>query len=333
MQAKWYRQADDKLVCELCPRQCVISADQTGFCRARRNRDGRLIAENYGACTSCALDPIEKKPLYHFYPGGQIFSIGSWGCNFTCRFCQNWTIAQQQAPSRFLPPEAAVATALQFAAKPNYKNIGIAYTYSEPGVWYEYMLDTARLARVRGLKNVMVTNGFIAPAPLAELLPYLDAVNIDVKGFSEDFYRQMCAGSLADVKHTVERAAASCHTEITTLVIAGHNDDPSEIRELARWLAAINPDIPLHLSRYFPAYKMDEPPTDIRILQNAGEIAREHLRYVYLGNVGGYESRTCCPECGQIVLDRFRRRSLLQQGKLCPQCGTAIAITGEVLFA
>ncbi|EGO65310.1 AmmeMemoRadiSam system radical SAM enzyme [Acetonema longum] len=298
------------------------------FCRVRRNRDGQLVAENYGACTFCAMDPIEKKPLYHFYPGSRIFSIGSWGCNFTCHFCQNWTIAQQQAPSTFLSPEAVVDAALRYQPE----NIGIAYTYSEPGVWYEYLLDTARLARLRGLKNVMVTNGFIEQPPLIELLPNLDAMNIDVKGFSEGFYRQMCGGSLVDVKRTVEKAAASCHTEITTLVIAGHNDDPSEIRELARWLAAINPDIPLHLSRYFPAYKMDQPPTDIRILQNAGEIAREHLRYVYLGNVGGYESHTCCPECGQIVLDRFRRRSLLQQGKMCPHCGTAIAITGEVLF-
>lgn len=328
MQAKWYRKVDDKLICELCPRRCLIGPGQTGFCRVRRNRDGRLVAENYGACTSCALDPIEKKPLYHFYPGSRIFSIGSWGCNFTCRFCQNWTIAQQQAPSTFLSPEAAVDTALQYRPE----NIGIAYTYSEPGVWYEYMLDTARLARLRGLKNVMVTNGFISQPPLDELLPYLDAMNIDVKGFSEDFYRQMCSGSLADVKRTVEKAAASCHVEITTLVMGGHNDDPAEIRELARWLAAINPDIPLHLSRYFPAWEMDEPPTDIRILQDAKEIARDYLRYVYLGNVGGYDS-TCCPECGRTLLDRFRRCSLLQPGKLCPWCGTEIAITGEVLFA
>ena len=279
-EALFYSKHEKGLLCSLCPKGCLIPENGTGFCRTRHNIGGTLYAANYGACTSYALDPIEKKPLYHFYPGSYILSIGTWGCNFACQFCQNWQIAQGEPQFQELSPEDVVAAA-QEAAPPN---IGIAYTYSEPTVWYEFIFDTAHLAREAGLKNVLVTNGYISPQPLADLLPYIDAMNIDVKAFNEEFYHKICAGSLAEVKATVEMAARHCHVEITTLLVPGLNDDMREIEALASWLAAINPTIPLHLSRYFPRYKMDIPPTPRATMEKAKEAARRHLQYVYLGN-------------------------------------------------
>lgn len=315
------------VVCRLCPKECVITEGASGFCRVRNNVGGRLYTRNYAACSSYALDPIEKKPLYHFYPGSYIFSVGTWGCNFACRFCQNWQIAQDEPDTRELTPAKAVDTA---AGEP--RNIGLAYTYSEPGVWYEFVLDTARLARERGLKNVLVTNGFINPQPLAELLPYIDALNIDVKAFNEKFYQEICAGRLAEVKRTVEQAAAASHVEVTCLVVPGLNDDPGELEALAAWLAGLSRDIPLHFSRYFPNYRLNTPPTPVATLETAMEAARRHLNYVYIGNVGAEGVNTHCPECGELVIDRLRRQSRLSGNKKCPQCGSAIAIVGSVSY-
>ena len=280
-EALYYSKHEKGLLCSLCPKNCLIKDQETGFCRTRRNVGGTLYAANYGACTSYALDPIEKKPLYHFYPGSYILSIGTWGCNFSCQFCQNWQIAQAEAEFQELSPEDVVEAAKEAGPR----NIGIAYTYSEPAVWYEFVFDTARLARGAGLKNVLVTNGYISHEPLAELLPYIDAMNIDVKAFNEDFYHKICAGSLAEVKGTVEQAARHCHVEITTLLVPGLNDDPEEIEALSAWLASISPAIPLHLSRYFPRYKLDIPPTPLATMEKARDAARHHLQYVYLGNV------------------------------------------------
>lgn len=325
-EASYYHIESDTIRCELCPKRCVIRPGQSGFCRARVHRDGKLYAQNYGACTSYALDPIEKKPLYHFYPGGRVFSIGSWGCNFHCRFCQNWNIAQANPAATRLLPEQAVALA------GNSGGIGIAYTYSEPNVWYEFVLDTAQTARQAGLKNVMVTNGFINQAPLDRLLDVLDAVNIDVKAFTETFYEKMCSGTLASVKETVLRAAACCHVEVTTLIIPGWNDSWQEIASLAAWLASVNPNIPLHLSRYFPNYQLDIPPTPLTTMRGAHQAAREYLRYVYLGNMGFEEVNTYCPDCGSLLIDRLNASSSLTEEKQCPKCGQAIPIIGEVLY-
>jgi pyruvate formate lyase activating enzyme len=327
-EALHYTAHDRGLACRLCPKECVIGEGKTGFCRVRRNVGGKLYTENYGACSSYSLDPMEKKPLYHFYPGSYIFSIGTWGCNFSCRFCQNWQIAQEEPDTVELTP----ARAVEMAAGTGRRNIGIAYTYSEPSVWYEYVLDTAKMAAERGLKNVLVTNGFINPEPLAQLLPYIDAFNIDVKAFNERFYQEVCAGRLADVKRTVEMAAAAAHVEITCLVVPGLNDEPSELAGLSQWLGGISKNIPLHFSRYFPNYKMDAPPTPVTTLELAYETARRHLNYVYLGNVGTEGVNTHCPGCGLLVVDRLRGCSNLTDNKKCPRCGSDIYIIGDLAF-
>ncbi len=327
-EALYYEPHERGVACTLCPKGCVIGEGLAGFCRARRNVGGRLFAANYGACSSYALDPIEKKPLYHFYPGSYIFSVGTWGCNFACSFCQNWQIAQDEPDTVAMTPEKAVAT----AAGAGRGNIGVAFTYSEPSVWYEFVFDTARLARNAGLKNVLVTNGFINPRPLAGLLPYIDALNIDVKAFNDKFYREICAGSLAAVKRTVELAAAHAHVEVTCLVVPGLNDDAAELEALAAWLAGISRDIPLHFSRYFPNYKLTAPPTPVATLERARETARRHLNYVYIGNVGNAGADTRCPVCDLVVIDRLRRASVLGADKKCPRCGRGIAVAGEISF-
>ncbi|KAF1856016.1 hypothetical protein Lal_00003804 [Lupinus albus] len=239
-EAHYYKNNGQGVTCLLCPKTCSIAEGETGFCRTRQNSGGKLYVLNYAACSACALDPIEKKPLYHFYPGRQILSLGTWGCNFSCQFCQNWRIAHEQPETKTLSPQAAVGMAQEAGSG----NIGLAFTYSEPGVWYEYVLDTARLAHEKGLKNVLVTNGFINKQPLRKLLPYIDAMNIDVKAFSDEYYQQVCAGRLDNVKHTVEMASLYCHVEITTLLVPGLNDSKDEIKALAKWLNGVDSTIP-----------------------------------------------------------------------------------------
>jgi len=320
----------EALECLLCPRRCVIAEGRTGFCRVRRNVKGELVAVNYGALSSHALDPIEKKPLYHFFPGSAIMSLGTWGCNLACRFCQNWQIAHGEPRVVELSPAAAAAAALEL--KPQ-NNIGIAYTYSEPSVWFEFVRDTAPLVRKAGMKNVLVTNGFIEREPLEEILPLIDAMNIDVKAFTEHFYREICGGGrLEDVKRTVENAAARCHVEVTTLIIPGLNDSAAEIAALARWLAGVRRDIPLHFSRYFPNYKLNLPPTPVATLMAAKETAAAFLDYVYIGNVGAADNNTYCPACGALVIDRLYGLSRLTEEKKCPECGAPINIAGTVMF-
>ncbi|MBP2664015.1 MAG: AmmeMemoRadiSam system radical enzyme [Firmicutes bacterium] len=327
-EALHYEQQGQVALCQLCPKKCTITEGRTGFCRVRQNTGGKLYSINYAQATAQALDPIEKKPLYHFYPGSAILSLGTWGCNFACQFCQNWQIAQAQPHTTLLEPQAAAALASQLVIQ---GNIGIAYTYSEPSVWYEYILDTAKLIQAAGLTNILVSNGFINEQPLQELLPYIGAMNIDVKAFTNEFYQKVCAGELAHVKRTVEQAARQCHVEITTLIIPGLNDSVAEIASLAKWLAGISADIPLHLSRYFPNHKMDAPPTPVKTLEAAYETAREYLNYVYLGNVGGNATNTYCPQCGHKVIDRLSGYSQLAgPGKNCPQCGRSIPIKGEI---
>ena len=328
-EAMYYQLHGQSVICSLCPKKCVIAEGRTGFCRVRKNIGNKLYTGNYAACSSCALDPIEKKPLYHFYPGSLILSLGTWGCNFSCTFCQNWQIAQASPSTRSVMPEQAVEMAKQYVSK---GNIGIAYTYSEPSVWYEYVLDTAVAAGCAGLKNVLVTNGFINPEPLLALLPYIDALNIDVKAFNNEFYNTVCAGGLESVKQTVELAASKCHVEITTLLVPGFNDDKNEIDKLSQWLAGINPNIPLHFSRYFPNYKMDVPPTPESTMKRAQQIASQYLNYVYLGNVSGDDGNTYCPQCHHVVIDRSRYHSYLDNHNNCPQCGSTINIIGEVSF-
>jgi pyruvate formate lyase activating enzyme len=274
---------DSKVHCSLCPHNCIIKPGNLGVCRARKNIDGELYSLNYARIASISLDRIEKKPLYRFHPGTVIMSAGTFGCNLKCSFCQNWSIAHRDAETIEVPPETLVAKALETMKD---GNIGIAYTYNEPSIWFEYVYDTSRLAREKGLYNVLVTNGFIGREPLELLLPYIDAMNIDVKAFTASFYEGICKGTLKNVMETVEAAAGRCHVEVTTLVIPGLNDSMEEIEKLSEWLAGISPEITLHLSRFFPNYKMnDRPPTPVETLEKARETALKKLKYVYTGNV------------------------------------------------
>lgn len=269
--------------CKLCFHHCALAEGQTGLCRARANRDGRIVPLNYGRLTSLALDPIEKKPLRRFHPGSLILSAGSFGCNLRCPFCQNAEIsmAGTEFPTHDYAPEALTQLALQLRPR---GNIGVAYTYNEPLVGYEYVRDCAALVHGAGMVNVLVTNGTIEAAPWSELLPLIDAVNIDLKGFTEGWYRSL-GGDLETVKRSIALAAESCHVEVTTLVVPGGNDGEDEMRALSSWLASVSPDIPLHVSRFFPRHRMtDRPPTPVNRVCRLAEIAHERLRYVYTGN-------------------------------------------------
>jgi len=273
-----------KVQCELCFHRCELEEGQTGFCRARGNRGGTVVALNYGKLTSLALDPIEKKPLRHFHPGSWILSAGSFGCNMRCPFCQNYQIAMAREGdigTVSVTPERLAEKAEELVPD---GNIGVAYTYNECLVGYEYIRDTGALVHQRGMVNVLVTNGIIEERPWLELLPLIDAVNIDLKGFTSDWYRRL-EGDLETVKRSIVLAAERCHLEVTTLLIPWENDSVEEIRALSRWLAGISPDIPLHLTRFFPRYKMKNlPPTALRSVYDLAEVARESLNYVYTGN-------------------------------------------------
>jgi pyruvate formate lyase activating enzyme len=276
--------------CETCFRRCEIQEGKTGFCGARSCRDGKVTAENYGRITSIALDPVEKKPLSRFFPGSMILSIGSYGCNLRCPFCQNSGISWSEealacaGKAEYISPEELVKIALSVRDR---GNIGIAYTYNEPLVGWEYVRDTGKLAHEAGLKNVLVSNGTACREVLDGLLPYIDAMNIDLKGFTDRYYSEVLGGSLRMVMEFIETAAKSCHLELTTLIIPGENDSEEEMRELSGWVASLESkeDIPLHISRFFPRFKMtDRPATDVNKVYRLAEVAREKLRYVYTGN-------------------------------------------------
>lgn len=283
-QARYYNKIEEsKVHCFLCPHNCVIKPEMTGACRARKNIGGELFSLNYSLVTSLSLDPIEKKPLRRFHPGSMILSAGSFGCNLKCSFCQNWTIAHQDADTATVTPEALVSKAMSFKTK---GNTGIAYTYNEPSIWYEFVYDTCVLAKKEGLSNVLVTNGFISHEPLSDILPFIDAMNVDVKAFTSGFYKDICKGVLDNVKESVELASQHCHVEVTTLVIPDLNDSLDEIERLSKWLSSISPDIPLHLSRFFPNYKMSHVnPTPKETLFAAKKVADKYLNHVYLGNI------------------------------------------------
>ncbi|MCL2216090.1 MAG: AmmeMemoRadiSam system radical SAM enzyme [Defluviitaleaceae bacterium] len=266
------------VACGICPHDCMIQPGESGICGVRRNVDGLIVSESYGRVTSIALDPIEKKPLRMFHEGAMILSIGSYGCNLRCPFCQNHEIAMPRGEVRTSTSTPQEILALAQAAV-SQGNIGVAYTYNEPLIGYEFVYDCARLIKSAGLKNVVVTNGFIREKPLEKLLPFIDAMNIDLKGFSEEFYKKI-GGSLEPVKATIKRAAEVCHVEVTTLVIPGENE--RDIEPIAAWLASVNPAIPLHLSRFFPRHEYSgrEATTRETILKLA-EAAKGHLKFVF----------------------------------------------------
>ncbi len=314
--------ADRKVRCELCFHHCVLDDGQIGLCLTRKNEDGVLKALNYGLVTSMAMDPIEKKPLFHLNPGDQILSVGTFGCNMKCPFCQNWEISQEVAPARRISPEQLVSIALSRKSK------GIAYTYNEPFVWFEFVLDASRIAAKEGIYNVLVTNGMISEEPLHLLLQSVHAMNIDLKAFDEDVYKKL-AGDLKTVKRTIEIALNSgVHVEITTLIVPRLNDDQDLLEKEFKWLASLSRSIPLHLTRYFPNYKYSIPPTPTEDLVRFYELAKKYLDFVYIGNVWNenYEN-TVCPKCGTLLIRRVgysvQIYALDREGR-CTKCGEKV---------
>lgn len=273
--------------CRLCPRHCRILPSQRGWCRTRWNDHGTLKALTYGLVTSAALDPIEKKPLAYFHPGAVILSLGSWGCNMNCAFCQNFEISQEEPESRKVSPDDVLRLARALTAE---GNIGVAWTYNEPALSFEFIRDTAPLIKEAGLVNVMVSNGFISKEALEALLPLIDAWNIDLKGWNPDFYKTICGAARNPVLETIQRAHEVSHVELTNLVIPKENDDPQCFEDMVRWIGSLSPAIPLHITRFFPRWRMmNHPPTPVSTLVSLGEIARKYLNHVKIGNVSDRE--------------------------------------------
>lgn len=319
--ASYFDTAPDGTVhCHLCPHNCSIKIGNVGLCGVRKNRDGVLYSLNYGEISSLALDPVEKKPLYHFYPGSMILSAGSFGCNMFCSFCQNYAISRYREPTTAVEPGELVTMARKTADE---GSIGLAFTYNEPSIWYEFVRDTVEKLKENGLKTVLVTNGYLQLKPLQELLPYIDAMNIDVKAFTDGFYHRQCKADLNHVKETVETAVGHTHVEITNLVIPGENDDLAEIEAMARWLAGLSPLIPLHLSRYHPAYQMSKAPTPAALMQRAVHTAHQHLQFVYTGNISGIADNTLCPQCGNCLIIRQSYATQIPgiTADRCTRCG------------
>lgn len=324
--AYWHFEADGLVVCDLCPHACRLTEGRKGICRARACVDGELVAEGYGLISSANVDPIEKKPLYHFLPGSGIFSIGGWGCNFGCVFCQNWTISQSGVhPGREYTPREIVDSACDAGV------VSVAYTYNEPLVNIEFVSDCARLARERGLKNVLVTNGYINPGPGADILQLIDALNVDIKSMEEGFYRKQCKGTLKPVlDFCVQAVRAGRHLEITNLLIPGLNDGEEQVRELALWIAEnLGTGVPLHLSGYYPQYKMELPATPSQALERSRAICASVLDHVYVGNVRTSKGQdTVCRACGATLIERagYRTRVVGIDGGACRKCGAVAPV-------
>lgn len=285
-EALFYDKLNNLVQCKLCPHNCIIQKNSSGFCKVRKNINNKLIALTYNKPVSIAIDPIEKKPLYHFNPGKPILSIGTFGCNLACKHCQNYTLSREFDQNQInsldtIEPEDII----KVCHRDNLHMI--AYTYNEPTVFYEYMLDIAKLAKKHKIQNVMISNGYINPEPLKKLLPFIDAANIDLKAFSNQFYKTNCSAKLSPILETLKTIAKSkCHLEITNLVVPTKNDNMKEFKDLCRWIKDNLGDIPLHISRFFPHYKMQNiPPTPIQTLSKAEEIAKKYLTNVHLGNI------------------------------------------------
>lgn len=276
---------DTKVHCKLCPHNCIIGDGELGKCNVRKNIDGELFTLNFEEVTSIAVDPIEKKPLHFYKPGSSILSVGSFGCNFKCSFCQNYTIAQieeHKGTSHSIGVERLVNQIME-----QNDSIGIAFTYNEPSIWYEYVYEVSKFLKKQDPNKdvVLVTNGFINEEPLRKLLPYIDAMNIDLKGFNNRYYSEICGGRLEPVLKTIEICRESIHVEVTTLLVTGENDNLEEVENITKFLGSISPDIPFHLTRYFPTYKMNNPPTDLNFMYEAKAVAEKHLNKVILGNI------------------------------------------------
>ena len=330
--ARWWHLTDDgHLQCDLCPRDCKLKDGQRGLCFVRQRQGEQMILTTWGRSSGFCIDPIEKKPLNHFYPGSSVLSFGTAGCNLACKFCQNWDISRSRDMDRLMDaatPDAIARAAIGYGAE------AVAYTYNDPVVFAEYALDTASACRAAGIRNVAVTGAYIHPIPAREFFSAMDAANVDLKAFTDDFYIKLCAGKLSPVLDTLALIyhETACWLEITTLLIPGKNDSDEELTALSQWVAReLGPDVPLHFTAFHPDWKLDDlPPTPPATLSRARRIAQETgLRYVYTGNVhdpaGG---TTCCPTCQRALIERdwhhINRYTLDERG-CCPHCGTRIA--------
>ncbi len=321
---------ENRVKCNVCSHRCTIPEGKVGVCRTRKNTAGKLYTLIYNTVSSEASDPIEKKPLYHFLPGTLSYSLGTVGCNFRCLHCQNWNISQvtiDEAYTMEITPDEAVQRAIATGCK------SIAWTYNEPAIWHEYTYDSAVLARKAGLKTVYVTNGYITPEALRRIAPYLDAFRVDIKSFSDDFYRKVCGARLEPVLESTKLAKElGMHIETITLLIPTMNDSPDEITQLVRWVHDnLGVDTPMHFTRFHPMYKMrDLMATPLDTLEMAYDIAKkEGMRFVYLGNVAGHEyENTYCPECRTLLIDRagFSVSSVRIKDGKCPECGEEIPL-------
>jgi pyruvate formate lyase activating enzyme len=326
----WEPAAGGKVRCTLCPRDCLLGEGQHGFCSIRQNRGGRLITLGWGRSTGFAVDPIEKKPLSHFYPGTEVLSFGTAGCNLGCRFCQNWDISKSKldevGEGELFTPERVVGLAEEAGAP------ALAFTYNDPVIWAEYAIDVAKVARSRGIRTVFVTAGYVSPAAREEIFPHMDAANVDLKAFTEGFYGKVTLSHLAPVLETLEwLARTDVWVEVTNLLIPGLNDAPDETRALAAWIAArMGPEVPLHFTAFHPSYKLlDRPRTPAATLTSARELARaEGLRHVYTGNVHDPDGQTTfCTGCGAKVIERdwHAVRTVRLVDGACAACGTRLA--------
>jgi pyruvate formate lyase activating enzyme len=328
-EARWWEpEPGGRVHCYLCPRHCHIGEGQTGFCFIRVNQGGKLYSLGYASPAALQVDPIEKKPLNHFLPGTSVFSMGTAGCNMGCFFCQNWDISKSksdQVNSTHLPPEDVPLLARQYGCP------SIAFTYNEPTIWGEYVVDIARAAREQGMNTVMVTNGYITREAFHDIYDCIDAANVDLKAFTENFYGRITLSHLTPVLETLEwlQRETNVWFEITNLLIPEMNDDPKEIGKLCDWvLEHLGPDVPLHFTAFHPDFKLrDKPPTPPETLHRAWRIAREAgLHYVYEGNIHGGAGDTSCPSCGTVLIRRgwHQVREFRLKGGACPECGTAI---------
>jgi pyruvate formate lyase activating enzyme len=318
------------VICRLCAHRCNVAPGRFGTCGVRENRGGTLVTHAYGELVAVHVDPIEKKPLYHFLPGTTSMSIAAAGCNFKCGFCQNWEISQARdagpgrGPGRETAPEAVVRAALDQGCR------SISYTYTEPTIFFEYAYDTAKLAREAGLANVFVTNGYMTADALASIRPYLDAANVDLKAFKDETYKKVCGARLQPVLDSILlMRKLGIWVEVTTLVVPGMNDGEDELRDIARFLADVDPTLPWHISRFHPDYRYTEaPPTPVAVLRRAREIGREAgLAFVYVGNVAREGEDTLCPGCGRTLVKRrgFGIEANAIASGACPSCGATIA--------
>lgn len=279
-EAMFYEIQEGRALCKLCPNKCIIKDGYRGICGTRHHEHGKLYAENYGLITGIQIDPVEKKPLAHWRPGTDILSLGSYGCNMKCPFCQNHHISQNKPSTISITPDAVIAQAIAYDMK------AIAYTYNEPTVFYEFVYDTAKLAAQEGIANVLVTNGYINREPLMALLPYIDAMNIDVKTYDNQKMIEMCGGRLETIVDTIRLAKVSAHVEITMLIVPGLNDNVQEMAKFAGWLFGEVGDVPVHISRYFPRFEYDQPATKIELMLEMQKVVKVYFTHVYLGNVG-----------------------------------------------